>query len=121
MSREEIKIEGDIIDGVKAYLNEKSGTVLDIEMMEDGDISLFAAAVETYENGRTSVEGEIVVVVPNLELGENQYKIRAIHEDEGPQYFFSAPRIIDQLTDTNNPDALGWRSYMASPPSPAPR
>jgi hypothetical protein len=112
MSYEDIRIAGDLTEALEAWLVQRYGKVVDIDVggVNEGEYAAVAyAAVEDAQAGEGTVEGIVLLLKHDLEGGADRYLINDVGENEGPVVDYCPDRILDQLSPTENHLAMHWR------------
>ncbi|MDB5633375.1 MAG: hypothetical protein JWR49_2230 [Tardiphaga sp.] len=112
MSYEDIRIAGDLAEALEAWLVQKYGKIIDIEVggVNEGEYAAVAyAAVEDAQAGEGTVEGVVLLLKHDREGGADRYLINDVGECEGPVVDYCPERILDQLSPTEDHLAIHWR------------
>ncbi|MGM5019111.1 hypothetical protein [Tardiphaga sp. 367_B4_N1_1] len=112
MSYEHITIAGDLTDALEAWLVQRYGKVVDIEVggVNEGEYAAVAyAAVEDAHAVEGTVEGVVLLLKHDPEGGADRYLINDMGENEGPVVDYCPDRILDQLSLTEDHLASHWR------------
>ncbi|WP_445487880.1 hypothetical protein [Rhodopseudomonas sp. RCAM05734] len=112
MSYEDIRISGDLAEALEAWVVQRYGKVVDIEVggVNEGEYAAVAyAAVEDAQAGEGTVEGVVLLLKHDPEGGSDSYLINDMGENEGPVVDFCPIRILDQLSPTEDQLAIHWR------------
>jgi hypothetical protein len=107
MSYEDIRIAGDLTEALEAWLVQRYGKVIDIEVggVNEGEY----AAVEGAHTGEGVVEGVVLLLKHDPKGGADRYLINDMGENEGPVVDDCPDRILDQLSPTEDHFATHWR------------
>jgi hypothetical protein len=112
MSYEDIRIAGDLTEALEAWLVQRYGKVIDIEVggVNEGEYAAVAyAAVEGAHAGEGVVEGVVLLLKHDQKGGADRYLINDMGENEGPVVDYCPDRILDQLSPTEDHRATHWR------------
>lgn len=110
MSYEDIRIAGNLTEGLEVWLVRRYGDVVDLEVgvINEGDYAAVGyAAVDTPEAG--AVEAVVILLKHDPDSGADRYLIKDMAESEGPIVDFCPERILDQLKPTEDHLANHWR------------
>jgi hypothetical protein len=110
MAYQDIRIDGDIDEALSAWLNEKYGPVIDIEvdgMNEDTYAAVAYAAVHCRD--RDKIQAVVMILRHVSDAGPYDYRLGEMLEIDGPVLDYCPVRILDQLSPTDDAVATHWR------------
>ncbi len=108
MSYHDIKISGDIVEALEAWVVREYGNMVDIEVGGINEDEFAAVGYAAVAN-EGSVEAIILLIQHDPEGGPDHYRLKDMVESEGPIVDFCPERILDQLTPTEDHMANHWR------------
>lgn len=108
MSYEDIRIEGNLTEALEAWVAQRYGHVVDLEVggINEGE---FAAVGYAAVDNAGAVEAVVLLIQHDPEGGAESYRVKDIGEIEGPVVDYCPERILDQLSPTQDHLASHWR------------